>query len=96
MTATKSMQPTEIRLSKDRTLLALIYEDCALEVTAGTLWRHMRSADARAADLAGNRPSPPGDLQISDVNLIGLYGLNIAFSDGAARGIYPEKAMFRP
>jgi prepilin-type processing-associated H-X9-DG protein len=33
--------------------------------------------------------SPPQSLIIEAVNAIGTYGVNIAFSDGHARGIYP-------
>ncbi|MBI4724725.1 MAG: DUF971 domain-containing protein [Rhodomicrobium sp.] len=83
------MQPREVRLSKDRSSIALIYEHEVRTIAADTLWHQSRAADSLAATQAGTRGELPAGLLISTIQLIGRYGLNIAFSDGYGRGIYP-------
>jgi DUF971 family protein len=84
-----SMPPIDVRLRGDRLSIGLVYENEVLNVSAAALWQHSRAAPSVAAAVAGTKGSAPKDLRISDVQLIGRYGLNIAFSDGDARGIYP-------
>ena len=83
------MPPSDVRLRGDRLSIALEYENEVLNVSAAALWQHSRAAPSLAAALAGTKGTAPQGLRISDVQLIGRYGLNIAFSDGDARGIYP-------
>lgn len=58
-------------------------------LTAEFLWGECPSAQGRVRRMRGLHRSPPHGLTIVAVNPIGSYGVNIAFSDGHARGIYP-------
>lgn len=55
---------------------------------AALLWRECPSAQGKVRRLKGLAIAPAG-LTIVAFNPIGHYGVNIAFSDGHARGIYP-------
>lgn len=56
---------------------------------AHQLWRDCPSAHARRRRMDHPHLEPDHDLRIMSVSPIGLYAINIAFSDGHARGIYP-------
>jgi len=56
---------------------------------AGLLRAHCRSASAQRLRLDGAALEIPADLVITGVEPVGRYGINLAFSDGHARGIYP-------
>ena len=53
------------------------------------LWRDCPSAHARRRRMDHPDLEPDRNLRIVSVTPIGLYAINIAFSDGHARGIYP-------
>jgi prepilin-type processing-associated H-X9-DG protein len=57
-------------------------------LSAELLWAQCPSAQGRVRREKGLH-HPPGGLLIRSVSAIGAYGVNIAFSDGHARGIYP-------
>ena len=56
---------------------------------ARQLWRDCPSAHARRRRMDHPHLEPNPNLQIVSLTPIGLYAINIAFSDGHARGIYP-------
>ena len=58
-------------------------------LSASLLWAECPSAQGRVRRARGLHRNPPENLVITAVNPIGTYGVNIAFSDGHARGIYP-------
>lgn len=58
-------------------------------LSASLLWAECPSAQGRVRRERGLHRKPPEGLVITAVNPIGSYGINIAFSDGHARGIYP-------
>jgi len=58
-------------------------------VPAELLWRRCPSAKARRRRLETPFAAAPADVRIVRVTPIGNYGVNIAFSDGHDRGIYP-------
>ena len=58
-------------------------------ISAATLWRECPSALRRSQRLQGAVPSDPVDLRIVRVDPVGNYAVNIAFSDGHDRGVYP-------
>jgi DUF971 family protein len=58
------------------------------EIGAALLRRACRSARVRRAAIDG-APEPAGDICITALEPVGHYAVNIAFSDGEARGIYP-------
>lgn len=55
---------------------------------AGLLWSECPSAAGRARRARGLGRAPDG-IAITALREIGSYGVNIAFSDGHDRGIYP-------
>lgn len=57
-------------------------------IRADLLWRRCPSAAGRRRRMDG-RNLAPKDLTITKLNAIGLYAVNIGFSDGHDRGIYP-------
>jgi len=83
------MHPAEIRLTRNKRSLKLVYDDGTVDLTAFSLWKHCRSALALRAELQNSDRSPPATLKIEKIEQIGCYGLNITFSDGNSRGIYP-------
>ncbi len=78
--------------------LVVASDGCALLITFGDgrrrslsadlLWRECPSAQGRVRRAQGHNRSPR-DLKITAAREIGTYGVNIAFSDGHDRGIYP-------
>jgi DUF971 family protein len=84
------MHPTQITLEKDRTALVLHWPDgSASALSAGLLRRHCRSAGAKRQRIDGVVPFIGSDITIADVRPIGHYAINLVFSDGHDRGIYP-------
>ena len=60
-----------------------------LMIAAATLRAACRCAHCRRTQIDGVFPDRFVDLTISEVSWVGGYGINVAFSDGHARGIYP-------
>ncbi len=56
---------------------------------AAVLWAACPSARGRVRREQGQHRAPPAGLAITAVREVGSYGVNIAFSDGHDRGIYP-------
>ena len=56
---------------------------------ARQLWRDCPSAHARRRRMDRPDLRPDSNLRIVSVAPIGLYAINIEFSDGHARGIFP-------
>jgi DUF971 family protein len=53
-----------------------------------------RCADCIAATLRGTPPQPTGGLYLTDVIPVGNYALQLRFSDGHDRGIYPWSLLY--
>jgi prepilin-type processing-associated H-X9-DG protein len=82
--------PRELRLASTRDRLAIIWNDGRQDaLDAATLRRNCQSAGAKRLRIDNLDGSPASGLAITDVRLVGSYAINIAFSDGHARGIYP-------
>jgi prepilin-type processing-associated H-X9-DG protein len=83
------MQVVDVELAQHgRTLVVVAADGRRRDLSASLLWSQCPSAQGRVRRERGlNRP--PENLLIKSVNAIGTYGVNIAFSDGHARGIYP-------
>lgn len=70
--------------------LRLIWDDGTSRVIpAGLLWVQCPSALGRRQRMDGKRTVAPAGIAIAALNPVGSYGLNIVFSDGHDRGIYP-------
>lgn len=84
------MFPTEIKVPTDRRSLKISWPDGLRQtLTAATLRRLSRSAQSISARLAGKAADIADDLTIAAVEPVGVYAINIQFSDGYAKAIYP-------
>jgi len=90
MTVPNPDPPVEIRLSADRRRLTLVWGDGAVEaLPAPDLRARSQSAGEKRLRLSGLDAPVRADITLTDVSLLGGYGLNLSFSDGHDRGIYP-------
>ena len=64
-------------------------EGAAHAIDAAKLRLACRCAHCTRARIDGKFPERFDDVTITAVNSMGHYGVNITFSDGHARGIYP-------
>ena len=79
--------PSVVRLASDRRSLRIVWEEQA--ITAQFLRGECRSSDSIRARIDGGSISISSDLMIERIELVGSYALNVSFSDGEDRGIYP-------
>ncbi len=88
------MQPTEISVAADRASLAIVWPDGVRQnLSASTLRQMSRSARSESARLKGWDVPADGGLTIAAVEAVGVYAINITFSDGYAKGIYPWEML---
>jgi len=84
------MNPTEVRLNADRTRLSVTWDSGAITVFPAALLRQNARDAATVRRAADGAPLPAGHgLSITTVEPVGNYGLQLAFSDGHNRGIFP-------
>ncbi|MHC2020014.1 gamma-butyrobetaine hydroxylase-like domain-containing protein [Methylobacterium sp. CM6247] len=82
--------PREIRLTKGSRRLDVRWEDGTLSsLSAATLRAGSRSAGSVRASVDAVPSVPTADLVIRDVLPVGAYAVNLVFSDGHDRGIFP-------
>ena len=88
------MVPSEIRLAKDKRTLTLIWPDNTAEsFSASDLRKSSQSAKSKRRELDGIAVQDIPDLTITEIKPIGTYAINIVFSDGYDRGIFPWKFL---
>ena len=88
------MQPTEISVAADRASLAITWPDGVRQtLTAPALRQMSRSARSESARLKGWDVPADDSLTIAAVEAVGIYAINITFSDGYAKGIYPWEML---
>lgn len=84
------MQPVAINIEDEGRSITLVMADgCSLSIEAGVLWCHCPSALRRSRRMSGLDLVAPSGIRITHVTPIGHYALNIAFSDGHDRGVFP-------
>ena len=82
--------PSEVRVTDHRSLLALSWQDgTRFSLDAETLRNHCRCSQCQAQELRKASPPLRSGILITAVEPVGTYGVNISFSDGHARGIFP-------
>ena len=82
--------PTNIAVSDDLSFLELTMADgCVERLTAWQLRAACKCAHCVRARIDGTFPDRFEGIAITEVAPIGGYAINLAFSDGHARGIYP-------
>jgi len=84
------MQPTEVRLNRERTRLSVTWENGATTAFAAALLRE-KARDANSVRFEVNGWAVPAapDLTITNIEPMGNYAVRLAFSDGHDRGIFP-------
>jgi DUF971 family protein len=84
------MQPTEVRLNRERTRLSVTWENGATDAFDARLLREKaRDANSVHLDVIGWAVPAKADLTITAVEPIGNYAMRVIFSDGHDRGIFP-------
>ncbi|RTL73118.1 MAG: DUF971 domain-containing protein [Hyphomicrobiales bacterium] len=84
------MQPVAINIEDEgRSLTLVIADGRIVRVGADVLWCHCPSALRRSRRMSGLDLAAPSGIRIARVTPIGNYALNIAFSDGHDRGVFP-------
>ena len=84
------MTPLSLEHDADAGQLAIHWPDARVQkLDAALLRRSCRCADCLSAARAGAPPLPADGLQLCRIEPVGAYGVQLAFSDGHERGIYP-------
>jgi DUF971 family protein len=84
------MNVASIEIAEDgRELIVVTSDGRRHALAADLLWAECPSAAGRIRRIRGLDKRAPDPLRITAVREIGAYGVNIAFSDGHDRGIYP-------
>ena len=86
---TADAPPDEVIVRAGRSQLVLVFADGTLAIGAPHLRAACRCADCRRERIDLGAAPDNGDATIAEVRLVGDHALNIAFSDGHDRGIYP-------
>jgi DUF971 family protein len=84
------MHPTELNLNRDRTQLAVTWDNGSSEVFPAAVLRHYArdAASVRRTVDGLTRPATSG-ITIIAVEPVGNYAVRLVFSDGHDRGIFP-------
>jgi DUF971 family protein len=73
--------------------LTLHWPDGRFLLAAGALRAACRCAHCRAAARRGDALPARSDLQLTDAQPVGHYALQLSFSDGHDRGIFPWELL---
>lgn len=88
------MVPGEIWVTRDGCRVSVRWPDSEVShLDAAWLRANCRSAKALRERIDGIAPPSHADVTITAVEPVGGYGLNIRFSDGHDRGIYPWRYL---
>lgn len=82
-------EATEVRVTGERRSLEIDWQGGASSrYRAGQLRHACRCAECMRARIDGAF-APPDEVAIAQVDRVGSYAINVQFSDGHARGIFP-------
>jgi DUF971 family protein len=81
--------PDEVIVRAGRSQLVLVFASASLAIGAPRLRAACRCADCRRERIDRDADPDTGNATIAEVRLVGDHALNIVFSDGHDRGIYP-------
>lgn len=82
-------EATEVRVTRERQALEIDWQGGASSRYRAVQLRHAcRCAECMRARIDGAFV-PPDEVAIAKVDPIGSYAINVQFSDGHSRGIYP-------
>ncbi len=80
---------TPISLQLDADCLRVEWPDAVHSIPATTLRTTCRCAECQYLERAGTLPTVAPGVTLCDATPVGNYGLQLHFSDGHRRGIYP-------
>lgn len=84
------MKPLSIEHDADAGQTAIYWPDARVQKIDNALLRSScRCADCLAAQRAGQAPVLPAGLRVLRIVPVGSYAVQLVFSDGHDRGIYP-------
>jgi DUF971 family protein len=84
------MTPTELRVIAEGRGLIVAWEDGGWSrCDARRLRESSRAATAIRASIDGTSTGGDEEIRVTAISLVGLYGVQLTFSDGHDRGIYP-------
>jgi DUF971 family protein len=86
---TTAATPDEVRIAGDRTRLVVQWPDVSAVLAADDLRAACRCAFCVRDRAIGLFPSGSPGVRIATVTPVAAYAINIAFSDGHDRGIFP-------
>lgn len=90
MTSAPPAQPLEIGLGQKSGQLRLLWSDgLQAQLDSMRLRGACRCAACESQRRAGRPPVPPADTVLTELRPVGEFGLQLCFSDGHDRGIYP-------
>lgn len=70
--------------------LEIRWQDGAVQQLGNAFLRaSCQCADCKTARIAGTLSAVPPETRITDIAAVGSYGIQLFFSDGHERGIYP-------
>jgi DUF971 family protein len=82
------IQSIELK-ERQRLMRFVLASNAVSEVSYARLRALCKCSQCEALKRAGGEPEIASDLQIIETTTLGDHGLNIRFSDGHDRGIYP-------
>ncbi|SFG21433.1 DUF971 family protein [Duganella sp. CF458] len=84
------MTPLSIEHDADAAHMIIYWPDALMQrLDTGLLRRSCRCADCASRARAGQVPSSGAGLRLMRIVPVGSYGVQLVFSDGHERGIYP-------
>lgn len=88
------MTITSIRNDKSRRVLELGHEDgSTVEISHETLRSGCRCSACTATRRAGGAPAADASIALELIAPVGVYGVQLTFSDGHNKGIYPWQLL---
>lgn len=81
------MTPQDISLKENNLLIQ--WQDSEHTIPVPVLRAACRCKDCRLEFLWGNTPEVAADIRITGIEPVGSYGVQLKYSDGHERGIYP-------
>ncbi|MES3022482.1 MAG: DUF971 domain-containing protein [Pseudomonadota bacterium] len=88
------MQPEQITNRRAERLLEVVWDDgVRQELSHRQLRAACKCSLCQTARLCGQAAAPAFDLRIDGIRPIGRYAVQLVFSDGHARGIYPWELL---
>ena len=84
------MSPKELQILDDGSALSVVWADGErIRLGAGALRRASRAASAIRARIDGLEPLAFQSVRLTELRPVGSYGVQMVFSDGHDRGVYP-------